>query len=166
MGGEVVKEHVAGGLGVLCWGGLIVGDLIKGDDDCRIATAGLIEEEPRDLLNALDASFVKERRRVGGRQLKFFTVNWGGPSVGRMLRASWLGMTQCLQGGVVPTNGESEVAGAGPILGDDILCGKSVEQVISVSFAKKFDTEVVDRKSKCRGTGSVTPKAGGVLDGV
>jgi len=126
MGGEVVEEHVAGGLGVLGRGGLAVGDFIESDNDGGIAASGVIEEETGDLLHAFDSGLVKERRKVGVCQLHFLTVDWGSPTVGRVL---WFSRCRVAKGkqrfgdvarhgdvdvtrSIVPVDGETEVAGA------------------------------------------------------
>lgn len=41
VGGEVVKEHVAGLFGLLGWGSLVVGDFVQSDDDGRITATGV-----------------------------------------------------------------------------------------------------------------------------
>ena len=88
-------------------------------------------------MDPFDAGFVEERGQVGVCQLYFLTIHRGGPAVWRVLRFDWRGMTQSQQrfgdiAGhgdvhvaccVVPIDCETEVASAGPILGDGVLGG-------------------------------------------
>jgi hypothetical protein len=131
MCGEVVQEHVASLLGVLCRGGLAVGDFIEGDDDSGVTATGVVEEQSRDLLNPFDAKFVEERRKVGVGKLDFLTVDRGCPAMGRVLRSGRWNVTQRVEGLgdvaghgdvymaglVVPINLESEVVGSSPVDG-------------------------------------------------
>ena len=89
----------------------------------------------------------------------------------RMLRSSWLGVTQgckCfgdisrhgnvdMSCGVVPIDSESEVVRAGPVCGDNVFGGEGVEKVFSVGLAEKFNAEVINCQGKGRGTGGVAP---------
>ena len=45
MRGQVIEKHIAGLFGVVCGRCLTVGNFIQGDNDGRIATARVVEEE-------------------------------------------------------------------------------------------------------------------------
>ena len=57
---QVVEKHVAGLLfGVVCGRCLTVGNFFQRDNDGRIATAGVVEEETGDLLYTFDTELVE-----------------------------------------------------------------------------------------------------------
>ena len=64
MGGEIIEQHLAGFGSLLCGTGLAVGDFVECDDDGLVDGSAIIQEDSRDLLDALDAKFVEERRDV------------------------------------------------------------------------------------------------------
>ena len=79
MRGQVIKKHVTGFVGVFSGSGLTVGNFVQRDDDGGIATAGVIEEETRDLLHTFDTKFVEKRGNVRVRELNLLTVHGSGP---------------------------------------------------------------------------------------
>jgi len=132
------------------------------------------------LLHTLDSSLVKERREIGIRQLYLLTVDRGGPTVGRVL---WFGRGRVAKGEqcfgdvaghgdvdvprcIVPVDGEAEVAGASPVLGDGVLGGEGIKEVVGVGFGEEFDSEVVNGEGEGRGTVVVPPETRGVADWV
>ena len=59
MRGKVIEQHGAGGLGVFCGRGLIVGDFIESNNDGRVAASGIIEKKAGDLLDPVNTGLVQ-----------------------------------------------------------------------------------------------------------
>ena len=71
MRGKVVKKHVASLFGFYCRRRLVIGNFVQSNNDGGITTAGIVEEEAGNLLNAFDAKFVEEGRDVVVGELQF-----------------------------------------------------------------------------------------------
>ncbi len=129
MRGEIVEEHVTSLFGMFRRGGLTVGNLVQGNNDSGVTAAGVVEKQTRDLLNAFDAEFVKERRQVGVGKLDFLAIDGSCPAMGRVLRSGRWSVTQRVEGlgnvaghgdvdmtsSIVPVDFESEITGPGPV---------------------------------------------------
>jgi hypothetical protein len=83
--GKIIEKHLAGFCSFLGWSGLAVRDLVECNDDGLVYCPAIIQEDARDLLDAFDAEFVKERCDVVVGKLYFLTVDGSGPEMRRML---------------------------------------------------------------------------------
>ena len=175
---QVIKKHITGLAGVLGGSGLTVGNFVQRDDDGGIATAGVIEEETRDLLHTFDTEFVEKRGNVRVRELNLLTVHGGGPAMWGMLRSGGRRMTQGekrfgdvarhgdidVSGRVVPVDLEAEITGTSPVFGEGILGCEGSKEMISIRLREEFNAEVINGESERGATIGVAPEARSVRD--
>jgi hypothetical protein len=81
MCGEIVKEHVAGLLGMIDWRGLTVGDFVEPNNNSEITAPWRIKDDTRDLLDTLDTKVVEERREIRVGQFNFLAIHRGSPAM-------------------------------------------------------------------------------------
>jgi hypothetical protein len=66
---------------------------------------------------------------------------------------------------IIPGNCEPKVAGPGPVLGECILGGKIIKEVIGIRLREECDTKIVDSKGKRCALISVAPETRGLATG-
>jgi hypothetical protein len=179
VGGQVVEKHITCSLSLFDGSSLLGGDFIERVKDGGVYAAGIVREQTRDLLNAVDTSFVKKRGEVGGGELYLLTVGWRSPEMRRMLGFGGGSMFQLLESFgdiirhlnidkpfvVMPIESEAKVAGISPVFGDGVPQGKGIEEVIGIGDVEIFDAKIINCKGEGQRTSSVSPETRGMSDG-
>ena len=178
MRGEIVEQHIAGLFGVFGGRSLVAGDFVQRNNHSGVTAAGIVEKEAGNLLDTFDAEFVEEGRDVSGSKLCGLTVDWSRPAMRGMLRSGWWGMTQRekgfgyvarhgdvnVAGIIVPVDFETEVTGPRPVFCERIFGGEGSKKMVGIGPREKFNTEVINSKSKSGATVDVAPKTWSLTD--
>lgn len=156
--------------------GLLGADCAQCNEQGRINSSGVIEENADSLLHVLLLGGIKDRRSVlRGRKLLRRDASGLLPGLGGMLWAAGHGMAETQQGtfnvarhgkvdsavGVVPSEGEPTIAAGIPIFTDCIVLPKDRHEMLCIGTIGVFDCKVIHDKGKGERASVMLPQSRG-----